>query len=165
LTRGVTKRYLEIGGYHPTRLSNTYRLYKKGWTGVVVEPNPEVKNLFNKIRPKDKFLNIGVNEDGGNLKYYKYLIPALNSFVKINNGHKIIEINKIQTLKIGDVVKENFDLVSIDTESFDTLILKSWPWGKYKPKVICVETGVDKLLKSRGYKLVKKTKDNFIYCS
>ena len=28
--------YLEIGAYDPTRLSNTFRFYKKGWRGVVV---------------------------------------------------------------------------------------------------------------------------------
>jgi len=28
--RKYRSKYLEIGAYHPTRLSNTYRFYKKG---------------------------------------------------------------------------------------------------------------------------------------
>jgi len=153
-------RYLEIGAYHPTRLSNTYRFYKKGWTGVVVEPNPEVKKIFRKIRPKDTFLNIGVSDKNSFLKYYQYLIPALNTFSSINNGHKIIKVSKIKTKKITDIVKENFDFLSIDTEGFDEMILRSWDW-KFKPRVICVE---EENLKIKGYRLVAKTKDNSIYC-
>lgn len=152
-------RYLEIGAYHPTRLSNTYRLYKNGWAGVVVEPNPEVKKIFKKMRPRDVFLNIGISESGGYLKYYKYLIPALNSFSKVDNGYKVIDVSKIKTKKITDIAKENFDLLSIDTEGFDEIILKQWDW-KFKPKVICVE---DQRIKIDGYKLVAKTKYNSIF--
>lgn len=50
--------YLEIGSYHPKRLSNTYRFYKKGWKGVTVEPNPEVKKIFKKFRPNDIFFTL-----------------------------------------------------------------------------------------------------------
>lgn len=159
-------RYLEIGAYQPKRLSNTYRFYKKGWTGIVIEPNPQVKELFESVRPRDKFLNIGISESGGNLKYYQYLIPALNTFKKTNNKHKVIGITNIKTKKITEVVKENFDFLSIDTEGLDAIILKSWPWGKFRPKVICVETdktAVDQILKKYNYRLMVKNKFNSIY--
>ena len=72
----------------------------------------------------------------------------------------------VLTKKIRGIVKENFDFVSIDTEGFDEIILNSWPWGKYKPKVICVETdkvAVDKILIRQGYKLAFVNKFNSIY--
>ncbi len=75
-------KYLEIGAYHPTRLSNTYRFYKKGWRGMVVEPNPEIKNLFKKIRPEDKYINTGISDKKDEMNYYKFLIPAINTFSK-----------------------------------------------------------------------------------
>lgn len=159
-------RYLEIGGYHPSKLSNTYRFYKNGWSGVVVEPNPDIKSLFGKIRPRDKFINMGISENGGYLKYYKYLIPALNSFIKLDNGYKIVSIENIETKIITDIVNEDFDFLSLDTEGFDKMILKNWPWGKFKPKVICVETDkitVDKILTQQGYKLKFQNKFNSIY--
>lgn len=164
-----TGRYLEIGAYHPTRLSNTYRLYMKGWTGVVIEPNPDVKNLFYKSRPRDKFINFGISDNGIKLKYYKFLIPALNTFSKteanksIGKGHNLVRKEMILTIKITDIVKENFDLLSIDTEGFDAVILKTWPWAKFKPKVICVESDVKRLLIDKGYILATTTKNNFIY--
>lgn len=37
----ITKgRFLDIGAYHPTQLSNTRALYELGWDGVMVEPSP-----------------------------------------------------------------------------------------------------------------------------
>jgi len=165
-------RYLEIGAYHPTRLSNTYRLYKSGWRGTVVEANPEVNKIFNKIRPKDLFLNIGISDKNSSMDYYQFLIPALNTFSKknanesIKNGHKLENIIKIQTKKIDVVVDKKIDFLSIDTEGFDKMILKTWPWKKYKPRVICVENGTNGVvifLKKQGYTLHRKTKYNSIF--
>lgn len=165
-------KYLEIGAYHPTRLSNMYRFYKNGWRGAVVEPNPVVKNIFNKIRPKDRFINIGISNKNRDMDYYQFLIPALNTFSKkeaeksIKNGHKLENIIKIQTKRIEGVVDRKIDYLSIDTEGFDEMILKSWPWGKYSPKVICIEGGNSRIkyfLKSKCYVLRGKTKSNSIF--
>lgn len=35
----ITSRfYIDVGANHPTKLSNTYRLYKEGFSGLVIEP-------------------------------------------------------------------------------------------------------------------------------
>ena len=161
--------YLEIGAYHPTRLSNTYRFYKNGWSGVVVEPNPELKKLFEKVRPKDKFINAGVGKKVGELDYYQYLIPALNTFsekqVKENSlkNYKVYKVRKVKVLGIKELLKKyvnkQIDFLSLDVEGWDKEILEIWDW-KFKPKVICVESQ-DILLKD--YQLVERTKDNLIY--
>jgi len=165
-TKGV---YLEIGGYHPTRLSNTYFFYKKGWRGTVVEPNPEVKKLFKKVRPEDKFINSGISDKYGIMNYYNFMIPAINTFSKIEasnsikRGHKLEKVIKIKTIKINELVDGEIDLLSLDTEGFDKKILNSWPWHKIKPKIICVESNVIKMLEKKGYKVVTKNKVNTIF--
>ncbi len=55
--------YVDVGAYHPKLFSNTYLFYKKGWRGICVEPNPEMKGLFHLARPRDLFLNMGVGEE------------------------------------------------------------------------------------------------------
>lgn len=158
-------KYLEIGAYHPTRLSNTYRFYKKGWRGVVVEPNPDIKESFANVRPKDTFLNVGISADGGLLNYYKFLIPAINTFSKeeaeknINQGHKLQKIVKVKTIKVSDLVKTDIDFLSLDTEGFDEKILDNWPWDVCQPKLICTEANIS----LKGYKQVYRNKYNFIY--
>lgn len=169
--------YLEIGGYHPTRLSNTYFFYRRGWRGIVVEPNPEVEEIFRKTRSNDKFINLGISEKNEVLDYYKFLVPAINTFSKkeaelnIKLGHKLNKIIKIKTIKIKDLLAlekiKKIDLLSIDTEGFDELILKGWPWRKIKPRVICVEVDKNKkiegLLNEQNYRLIYKNKSNGIF--
>jgi FkbM family methyltransferase len=36
----VTPRFFDIGAYHPTKFSNTRRLFELGWRGVLIEPDP-----------------------------------------------------------------------------------------------------------------------------
>lgn len=168
--------YVEIGAFDPKRLSNCFRFYKRGWMGVVVEPNPEVANRFLTKRPRDKFVNAGIGIDNGYLDYFKYLIPALNTFSKkavLENNKKGFNVDSIEKIKILAVkdfldkyVDKKIDFLSIDTEGLDFEILKNWDW-KYKPKVLCVEKDndkrIEKLLTEKGYKLVKETKYNLIF--
>ena len=50
---------------------------------------------------------MGISDKNGFMNYYKFLIPALNTFSKteanksIKNGHKLIETQKIKTTKIN----------------------------------------------------------------
>ena len=53
--------YIDVGAHHPFRVSNTYLLYKRNWTGINIDPLPGSKALFNKHRPKDINLEIGVS--------------------------------------------------------------------------------------------------------
>lgn len=165
--------YVDIGAYHPTRLSNTYRFYRKGWRGVVVEPNPETEEMFHKIRPKDIYIAAGIGLENTTIDYYRYLIPALNTFspvqVKENkksnySAEKVVKI-KVWGIKefLKKFVKQKIDLLSLDVEGWDEKILKNWYW-RYKPRIICVENLKDwKLLKKLGYKLYFKTKHNLIF--
>ncbi len=170
--------YLDIGAYHPSRLSNTFRLYQKGWNGTIVEPNPDAKILFNKVRPRDHFINTGVGIKNGSLKYYKYPIPALNTFseeqVLINKkkGFYYGEILNIKIINIQEFLKQNIDkkidVLSLDIEGWDAEILKHWDW-KYKPQLICVETNgnsrtVENILTPCGYRTIFENKVNTIYC-
>ena len=45
--------YVEIGGNHPIRNSNTWLLYKAGCRGVFVEANPELAALLSHVRVRD----------------------------------------------------------------------------------------------------------------
>lgn len=169
--------YLEIGAYDPTRLSNTFRFYKKGWRGVVVEPNPEVKDKFTKLRPLDRLIPVGIGPKKGKIDYYHYLIPALNTFsknqvaVNKNEGYEVESIEKIEVITIDSLLRryvndKKIGFLSLDIEGWDERILSVWSW-EYKPKVICVEKDkkqrITKLLEKQGYVLKFENKDNAIY--
>ncbi|MHB8285176.1 MAG: hypothetical protein ACYDD1_10915 [Caulobacteraceae bacterium] len=60
--------------------SNTYRLYRQGWRGLTIEPNPEAAESFRRLRPRDQHLVEGVSRSGGELTYYEFEESVLNTF-------------------------------------------------------------------------------------
>lgn len=57
--------YIDVGAFHPKLFSNTYLFYKRGWSGVCIEPRPEAEENFLKVRPRDTFVGVGVGEKKG----------------------------------------------------------------------------------------------------
>lgn len=168
--------YVDIGAYHPTRLSNTYRFYKKGWQGLLVEPNPTTTDRFYKIRPRDQFLNIGLGKNSGLVDYYVFLIPALNTFLKEEaeesqtKGHKLQKIIKIKVIPVASLMNKyltnNFsiDILSIDCEGMDNEILSDWDWKNHPPSVLIIEKlNEPYFIAKKGYCLAGKTKYNQIF--
>lgn len=146
--------YMDIGAHHPFRLNNTYLFYKRGCTGVNIEPDSTLFELIKKERPRDFNINkgIGFGDKTEIADFYIMSLNALNTFSKeeaerVNRikGHSIIKVEQIELLNINDVLclhfsKRELDYLSIDVEGLDLKILKSIDFKKYKPKAICVET-------------------------
>ena len=51
--------YVDVGGNHPTRLSNTYLLYRSGYRGLIIEPNIELARLQRRFRRNDTVVAVG----------------------------------------------------------------------------------------------------------
>ena len=77
--------YVDIGCYHPLDGSNTYLLYKKGWSGINVDVNKTSIELFNIARKKDINLNIAISNSSKKVKvFFRKKINMLNTIVKKN---------------------------------------------------------------------------------
>ena len=75
--------YVDIGCYHPLDGSNTYLLYKKGWSGINVDVNKTSIELFNIARKKDINLNIAISNSSKKVKvFFRKKINMLNTIVK-----------------------------------------------------------------------------------
>lgn len=168
--------YVDIGAHHPFRFSNTKLLYDMGWRGINIEPNPEVENLFQRFRPEDVFIPLGVGTSSSNLSYYRYPHPAMNTFdEKLVKSRKTepISVSTIKVDTLASILKLNLDsnqeitLLSIDAEGFDLDVLKSNDWNTYQPKWILVEIfnldlinlGSNNMyifLNEKGYELISK---------
>ena len=169
--------YVDIGAYDPTRFSNTKRFYLKGWNGINIEPDPIRINKFYKLRPRDVNLNVGVASKNGSLNFFKFSPQTLSTFSKSaatdyqKQGYTITETFKVKVNRLGQILEKEYknrqiDFFSIDTEGSDLEVLKSNNWGKFKPKVICIEgqgNNPEKLLTKLGYKKVYETRTNSIF--
>ncbi len=144
-------RYLDIGCSHPFRISNTYALYQSGWTGVVVDPIPMFKKLYQKWRPKDTFFNVGIGDQGGKLEYFELTPSVLSTFnpdqknmllaekrATINRTYsvEIVSINKLFETHFKDKAP---DFMSLDVEGLDLSILKAMDFTRFRPGLISIE--------------------------
>lgn len=147
--------FVDVGAFHPIKYSNTYIFYKNGWRGINIEPNPDVQKEFLKYRALDINLNIGIGNRVETLSYYKFNVPAVNSFSQehVNKWKQVpdfyvTEVIEIQTQRLRDVLKENLpehqkiDFMSVDVENFDLEVLMSNDWELYRPFILLVEDDI-----------------------
>jgi FkbM family methyltransferase len=143
--------YLDIGAFHPWRLSNTAYFYLNGSRGVNVEPNPNLILAFHNERPLDVNLNVGIGEAEGVLDFYEISDRTLSTFSKKEadacaaNGQGIAAVHQVQVITLANVLAQagldQFpDFLSLDVEGLEEEILRGLGTQHQYPKVICVET-------------------------
>jgi FkbM family methyltransferase len=149
-TNGV---YVDVGAHHPFRVSNTYLFYKMKWTGINIDPMPGSKALFDRYRPQDVNLEMGVSAVRQQLTYHIFNEPALNTFSpqKVEEytqdpKYQVIKEKKIETWPLADILDhylpagKPIDFLTIDAEGLDMDVLQSNNWKKYRPTYILVES-------------------------
>lgn len=180
--------YLDLGAHHPTYLSNTYRFYRKGSSGVCVEPDPVLCAPLRAARPRDVCLNAGVgSSDAGGADFYVMSARTLNTFSKQEaeryqsyGTYTIQEVVKVPLMSVNTILEKHFatrpDFVSLDVEGLDFEILKAFDFSKYRPPAFCVETltytedkteekkqDILDLMSSKGYFVYADTYINTIF--
>ena len=104
--------YVDIGAHHPTRFSNTYYFYKRGWCGINVDAMPGTKQLFQRMRPRDTTIECGVGMQDGELNYFAFNEPALNTFSeqeakrKDSSPYHIINTLQIPVVTLKKILDE-----------------------------------------------------------
>jgi FkbM family methyltransferase len=147
-------KYLDIGAYHPVSINNTYYFYRKGFRGVLVEPNVTMCEELRRVRPEDTTLTAGIGVTAvREADYFLMSQPAWNTFSKEEAEHmtkatggsiKIERVIKMPLLDVNDVMAKHFTgaptFLSIDAEGWHLAILKAIDYQRFRPAIICVET-------------------------
>lgn len=179
--------YVDIGAHDHIDLSNSFKFYKRGWTGIQIEPDPKKIEHFKKYRPKTISLNIGVG-DKNVADFFIFETGVLSTFSKEEAkqhegfGHHIIETVKVNIIPLKEVLEkyaknQEIDFMSVDTEGYDLEVLKTNDWDKHRPHFVVVETAeyskdkfgkklndiYDPFMSKIGYQKVADTFLNTIY--
>jgi FkbM family methyltransferase len=146
--------YLDVGAHDPVVINNTYLFYRRGFRGVLVEPNVEMCKRLRAVRPQDTTLEAGIGITAARAAdYYMMTDSAWNTFSKEEADHmtrvtggavKVERVIKVPMLDINEVMSKHFGgaptFLSIDTEGLDLAILKTIDFKRFRPQVICAET-------------------------
>ena len=174
-TGRVTGTYVDVGAHHPKRYSNTYLLHVQGWCGINIDPDPNAIALFNKARPHDKNIECGIAAKEGNLTYYSFSDPAVNTFVEkeakrwMNKdwlkflGTRSIAVRPLSSVLYEHALDKPIDLLSVDAEGMGLEVLKSNDWTRWTPKIIVVEDDVRTYLEEKGYYMYRECGLSNIY--
>jgi FkbM family methyltransferase len=183
---GVSGFFVDVGAHHPTRFSNTYRLYRRGWRGINIDALPGSKRLFDRRRPRDINIECGVAEVRGKLEYIQFNDAALNTFSAEEAARKchppffIVSKVDVPVVPLAELLQMHLpkgqliDFMSVDVEGFDYEVIASNDWQRFRPTLVLLEMlGVPyarvaeqpagRLLESVGYTPVAKTYNTVVF--
>lgn len=179
--------FVDVGAHHPFRFSNTFLLYRRGWSGINIDSLPGTKQLFDRSRLRDLTLEMGISEQPATLTYWAFEESAYNTFDESIGKQRIKKqvsrlksTTQIPIVPLSDILEKNchhgqsIDLLTVDVEGFDLQVLKSNDWERYRPKVVLsevLETGFAAMsedpvylyMSSLGYALQSKLNSTAVF--
>ncbi len=179
--------YVDVGAHHPTRFSNTLAFHRRGWRGINIDPNPDSIRLFNRARPNDINVCVGIANFDSSLTFHVFDEPAISTFDEAaaeelvrNSSYRLLERRQTRVRRLADVLEENLpegqaiDLMSIDVEGLDLEVLQSNDWQRFRTRCLLVEdrdfdfarldtSAVHVFMSSIGYRLIAKTMSTLVY--
>jgi FkbM family methyltransferase len=146
--------YVEIGAFEPIYLSNTYYFYKKGWRGILIEPNPLSFRKLNERRKGDILLNVAVSDHDGTVDFvcdraYSGIIDQNYLFSEKGKESLKIQCKRLENILSANVPNgQKIHFMSIDCEGHDETILHTNDWARFRPLVLLIEEHGDQAKES-----------------
>lgn len=178
--------FVDIGAHHPTRFSNTYELYRRGWRGINVDATPGSMEPFNRLRPDDLNLELAISDRKESLVFSMFKEGALNTFDRklsqsyIESGWELAGTVELVPQPLAQVLDQHLepgqkiDILSVDVEGEDLGVLRSNDWIRYCPEVVIIEaldTPLERLdecpvvvfLKEKGFVPISRLFNSLIF--
>ena len=180
--------YIDIGCHQPILNNNTYRLYKRGWTGINVDLDYNTIDMFNFFRKKDLNIQAGVSNSVEEKKLYFFHNRSAINTLSESAGLKSKEVRTIKTTTLNNIIENSrfkdmeIDYISIDVEGHELSVLKGLNFKKYRPKLVILElidpsikefheqklqnilnSSINKFMENEDYKLINWIHDDLVY--
>jgi FkbM family methyltransferase len=151
LLPGSTGCFVDVGAHHSRRLSNTYALYRRGWSGVAIDPSEAAARSFARDRPRDRFVQQAVGSVDSEATFYRFEESAFDTLdVEVKEqrtkaGHLLVGESKVSVRRLDTILDAvlpqgtRIDLMSIDVEGRDADVIRSNDWDRWRPSIVCVE--------------------------
>ena len=167
--------FVEVGANDPHARSQTFHLEQAGWSGVLIEPQPELAGKLRANRTAKVFaVACSAPENAGRAMPLHIAGPlsALNR-ERMAPGAAPETIIQVPVKTLDSVLEEagthpGFDFLSIDVEGHEIEVLRGFDLARWRPRLILLEDHVRDLAKhryltSRGYRIVRRYENNGWY--
>jgi FkbM family methyltransferase len=142
-------RYIDIGGGHPVAGSVSFWFYQRGWSGIVVEPQPELAALHRRLRPRDTLVEAVIGATSGETDFFKIeRLHGLSTTVRDNadaarSRGVSFETMKLPSLSLADLCRAHnintVDFLKIDVEGSEHDVLAGADWSLCRPRIVVLE--------------------------
>jgi len=161
--------FVEVGANEPQRGSQTWQFEQAGWTGILVEPQPDLAERLRRTRRAHvapAACSSPANAGGTVRLYLSGPHSSLHRDLAITGviAHAAIDV-PVRTL--DDILEQAaapapIDFVSIDVEGHEVEVLSGFDLARWRPRLILIEDHVANLAKHRfltraGYRLIRRT--------
>ena len=143
--------YVEVGANHPQYFSNSFALYRKGWTGISIEANESLVRLHRRCRPRDCTVCAVVSDAERQAVFtqcddtlFSSLDPSFSDQLTARFDRRRLRRREVTTRTLTSILDEahcppRFELLSIDVEGHDFEVLSSLDLARYRPRIVVIE--------------------------
>jgi FkbM family methyltransferase len=167
--------FVEVGANRPQQESQTWHLEQLGWTGVLVEPQPQLANDLCCTRSAEVFAVACSSPQNAGRRMPLYVAGALSSLDRdrMAPGAQAERIIEVPVRTLDDILTEaraplQFDFISVDVEGHELEVLSGFDIRLWRPRLVVLEDHVGNLVKHRylrnvGYRLIRRFENNGWY--
>lgn len=167
--------FVEVGANDPKAWSQTWHLEQRGWTGILIEPQPDLAETLRQQRRAKVFaVACSRPENSGKMLtlhlagIYSSLDPNLAISTVLPADAVEVPIKTLDEVLIDAGAPQPLDFVSIDVEGLEIDVLDGFDLARWRPRLLFVEDlamspRLHHYLTGRGYKWVRRTGLNAWY--
>jgi FkbM family methyltransferase len=166
--------FVEVGANKPHDGSQTFDLEQRGWTGILVEPQPDLAEDLRRQRSAKVVAAACSSRQNAGKTLTLHLAGGHSSFdPKLNLAEvKPHDAIQVPTRTLNEILVEagaqHIDFFSVDVEGHELDVLDGCDLARWKPRLILIEDlllnlKLHRLLHRRGYRWLRRTGINNWY--
>ena len=167
--------FVEVGANDPRERSQTWLLERSGWTGVLIEPQPDLAAELRGKRKAKVFAVACSSPDNAGRELLLHVSGPLSSLdrARMAPGARPERVINVQVRTLDSILAEagsptSFDFLSIDVEGHEIEVLRGFDIGRWRPRLILLEDHVADLSRHRyltaaGYRIIRRYENNGWY--
>jgi FkbM family methyltransferase len=161
--------FVDVGANDPQTWSQSFHLERLGWTGVLVEPQPDLAAKLRAAR-RAKVYAVACSSPANAGKtmalhlagIYSSLDPALSIATVSPQGAVEVPIMTLDAVLADAGAPQPIDFLSVDVEGHEIEVLSGFHLARWRPRLILIEDLVLDLtlhhyLVARGYAWMRRT--------
>jgi len=167
--------FVEVGANEPRARSQTFHLEQAGWTGILIEPQPQLAAQLHAERKAKVFAVACSSPENAGRMLPLHVAGPLSALDRgrMAPGAVPDAVIDVPVRTLDSVLEEaqapaGFDFLSIDVEGHELDVLRGFDTARWRPQLILLEDHVADLSKHRalraaGYRIVRRYENNGWY--